>query len=58
MCMQVVYVFFGKFQRIRLTNNQRYLFFRQDFMVIPFQACEVYLDNVVPADSTSHCFVD
>lgn len=24
---------------------------RQDFMVIPFQACEVYLDNVVPADN-------
>ncbi|CAF0977011.1 unnamed protein product [Adineta steineri] len=24
---------------------------RQDFMVIPFQAVEVYLDNVVPADN-------
>ena len=24
---------------------------RQDFMVIPFQAVEVYLDNVVPSDS-------
>ncbi len=24
---------------------------RQDFMVIPFQAVEVYLDNVVPAES-------
>jgi hypothetical protein len=28
-----------------------YGLFRQDFMVIPFQAVEVYLDNVVPADS-------
>lgn len=28
-----------------------FLFSRQDFMVIPFQAAEVYLDNVVPADS-------
>jgi len=27
--------------------------YRQDFMVIPFQAIEVYLDNVVPADSKS-----
>ena len=27
--------------------------FRQDFMVIPFQAVEVYLDNVVPVDSKS-----
>jgi A-kinase anchor protein 1 len=30
-------------------NSLRVL--RQDFMVIPFQAVEVYLDNVVPADN-------
>ncbi|CAF0901074.1 unnamed protein product [Rotaria sordida] len=30
-------------------NSLRVL--RQDFMIIPFQAVEVYLDNVVPADN-------
>ncbi len=30
-------------------NSLRVL--RQDFLVIPFQAVEVYLDNVVPGDS-------
>ena len=53
-CLQIRSVFFGKKFRWWSSGNiaNVCLFFnRQDFMVIPFQAIEVYLDNVLPTDS-------
>ena len=44
-------VFCGKTKKNRCEFRTTRSAFRQDFMIIPFQAVEVYLDNVVPADS-------
>jgi len=52
MYMQVLYVFSGRLQ-VMFGYIKVSFIYRQDFMVIPFQAIEVYLDNVVPADSKS-----
>jgi hypothetical protein len=49
-CLQVLYGFSGRL--VEIFNNIKVdLYSRQDFLVIPFQAVEVYLDNVVPTDS-------
>ena len=55
MSVVVRYVFSGKKPSSIIIKYRMFFFggFRQDFMVIPFQAIEVYLDNVVPIDSKS-----
>jgi hypothetical protein len=44
-------VFLGRLVEIFSLKKKTSFIYRQDFMVIPFQAVEVYLDNVVPLDS-------
>jgi hypothetical protein len=44
-------VFLGRLNEIFYLKKKTFFISRQDFMVIPFQAVEVYLDNVAPIDS-------
>ena len=50
MFMRVLYVFSGRFMEALNGKRRVDRHSRQDFLVIPFQAVEVYLDSIVPAE--------